>query len=310
MDSFSLGPKGPRVRPLGIGTWAWGDRTVWGYGSTYDISDLEAAFQAVLDAGVTFFDTAEIYGFGHSERMLGQFARDSNREIITATKFMPFPWRLWKGTLRNALRASLNRLGTTRVDLYQIHWPLPPVPVKTWMAALADAVEAGLVSAAGVSNHNVQQMRRAHATLEERGIPLASNQVEYSLLNRSPEHNGLLDTCHELGVILIAYSPLAMGLLTGKYTPENPPPGMRGRRFGLERLAQVQPLIGLLREIGEGRGGKTPSQVALNWTICKGTVPIPGAKNARQARDNAAAAGWCLTPEEVAALDAASDPLS
>jgi aryl-alcohol dehydrogenase-like predicted oxidoreductase len=173
---------------------------------------------------------------------------------------------------------------------------------------MADAVLAGLVRAVGVSNYGPGKTQRAYDTLAERGIPLASNQVEYSLLNRDIERNGLLDLCRQLDIKVIAYSPLGQGLLTGKYTPDNPPAGIRGLR-SRRKLKKVQPLVGLMREIGEGHGDKTPAQVAINWTIRKGAIPIPGAKNATQARQNAGAIGWELTPDEVAALDAASDKI-
>jgi aryl-alcohol dehydrogenase-like predicted oxidoreductase len=302
-----LGSSELRVSPLGVGTWAWGDRLFWGYGrGGYTDVDLESAFQVSRAAGINFFDTAEVYGRGRSERLLGQFVRDAGDHVVVATKFFPYPWRWRRAGLLRALRASLNRLGLDRVDLYQIHWPYPPVPIETWMAGLADAVEAGLVRAVGVSNYSPEQTRRAYTALAERGVALVSNQVQYSLLHRGPERSGLLDVCRELNVTLIAYSPLAMGVLTGKYTPENPPPGIRGRRYRGECLTQIQPLIALLREIGEARGRVTPAQVALNWVMCKGAVPIPGAKSARQAEDNVGALGWCLSSEEVAALDVAS----
>lgn len=306
LDLIQLGKTDVRVTPLGVGTWQWGDTLMWGYGKGYAEADLRTAFDATVGAGITFFDTAEIYGFGKSERFLGRFIRGSGQPVIVATKFFPLPWRLSKGSLQRALRGSLDRLGLKQVDLYQIHWPFPPVAIETWMDALADAVEAGLTRAVGVSNYNVEQTRRAHAALAKRGVPLASNQVEYSLLHREPERTGLLTLCRELGVTLIAYSPLAKGLLTGKYTPENPPTGTRGRLFRGDYLARIQPLNGLLREMGD-RHGVMPGQVALNWLICKGAVPIPGAKNARQAQQNAAALGWRLTADEVAALDAASE---
>lgn len=308
-DTVSLGRTEIRVTPLGLGTWQWGDTLFWGYGKGYAESEIKAAFDASLAAGITFFDTAEVYGRGRSERFLGRFSAGHREGLVIATKFMPLPWRLGKGQLVAALRGSLARLGLTQVDLYQVHWPFPPRPVEFWADALADAVQAGLTRAVGVSNYNADQLRRAHEALAKRGVPLASNQVEYSLLHRAPERNGVLDACHELGVTLIAYSPLGKGLLTGKYTPDNPPPGFRKRIARREQLAQIQPLIGLLREIGAGHGGKSPSQVALNWLICKGAVPIPGAKNARQAEQNAGALGWRLSAEEVAALDAASAAL-
>jgi aryl-alcohol dehydrogenase-like predicted oxidoreductase len=310
-DLVPLGSSELRVSPLGIGTWAWGDRLFWGYGrGGFNDADLEGAFQVGRAAGINFFDTAEIYGRGRSERLLGRFARAADDQVVVATKFFPYPWRLRRSALVRALRGSLNRLRLDRVDLYQIHWPYPPVPIETWMAGLADAVEAELARAVGVSNYDPAQTRRAHAALSERGVPLVSNQVHYSLLYRQPEHNGLFDLCRELGVTLVAYSPLEMGVLTGKYTPENPPPGIRGRRYRREYLTQVQPLIALLRQIGEAYGGVAPAQVALNWVMCKGALPIPGAKNVRQAEENAGALGWRLSGQEVAALDAASEGLS
>ncbi len=308
-DTVYLGATDLRISPLGIGTMAWGGGLIWTYGRTgYTEADLEHAFQASLAAGINFFDTAEVYGGGKSEQALGRLIKAHQAPVVVATKFMPFPWRLQRQSLLDALKRSLDRLGLPQVDLYQIHWPLPPVPITTWMAALADAIEAGLARAVGVSNYDAEQMRRAHAALAQRGIPLASNQVQYSLLARAPERNGLLAACRELGITLIAYSPLAQGLLTGKYDPANPPSGALGFLVSRRRLAQIQPLIALLREIGQAHG-KTPSQVALNWLICKGAVPIPGAKTGRQAQENTGALGWRLTEAEVAALDATSEPL-
>lgn len=306
-DRIVFGPNGPRVAPLGVGTWQWGDRLLWGYGRGYGAAELQAAFEAALASGVALFDTAEIYGFGRSERLLGAFIRAAGPgRAVVATKFMPFPWRPRRGDLGRALRGSLRRLGLARVDLYQVHWPAPPVPLETWMEALADAVEAGLVGAVGVSNFSAEQTRRAAEALARRGVALASNQVEYSLLRRRIERDGTLATCRALGVAVIAYSPLAMGLLSGKYDQAHPPPGLRRRLAARRYPAQIDGVVGLLRELGQAHGGKTPAQVALNWLIGKGTLPIPGAKHAQQARDNAGALGWRLAEDEVAALDRAS----
>ncbi|MGE5141128.1 MAG: aldo/keto reductase [Rudaea sp.] len=300
--SRKLGRTDVRIPPLGIGCWAWGDRLVWGYGSgTFSDGDLREAFDASIEGGVNFFDTAEVYGFGRSEKLLGRFIREANQPVVVATKFAPLPWRLTKRALRDALERSLKRLGLERVDLYQVHFPVPPVSVETWADGLAGLVEVGLTRAVGVSNYSTLQMRRAHAVLAERGIPLASNQVKYSLLDRTPERIGLLDACRELGVTLIAYSPLEQGLVTGKYSAENPPQGVRARRFK-KRYSLAAPVVARLKEIGE-RHGRTPDQVALNWIICKGAVPIPGVKNARQTRQNLGALGWQLAPDEVKALD-------
>ena len=307
----SLGRSELQISPMGIGTWSWGDRRTWGYGLTHTEADLRAAFETSLAAGINWFDTAEAYGKGQSETLLGQFIKAAQQPVVVATKFMPFPWRWQRSELLRALRHSLDRLGLAQVDLYQIHWPFPPLPIETWVEGLAEAFEVGLVRAVGVSNYSAEQTRRAHAVLARHGIPLASNQVQYNLLHRDPERNGLMQTCRELGITLIAYSPMAMGVLTGKYTPENPPSGIfRGPRYRRRLLARVQPLIALMREIGAAHDGKSPAQVALNWVICKGAVPIPGAKNARQARENIGAlrAACKLTEREIAVLDAASEP--
>lgn len=309
----------PQVQPavfdgvqMGVGTWQWGDTFVWQYGNGYAAGDVRAAFDAALAAGLTFFDTAEIYGLGRSERFLGEFIHTpggASGQVRIATKFFPWPWRLTSGSVVRALRGSLKRLGLPAVDLYQIHLPTPWTKVETLMSGLADAVGAGLVRAVGVSNYDLAQTERAHAALVRRGVPLASNQVHYSLLNRKVERAGLLARCAALGVTIIAYSPLEMGLLSGKYTPERPPSGSRARRYPPDYLARIQPLIARLREMGIAHDERTPAQVALNWTICKGTIPIPGAKNAEQVRQNAGALGWRLTPEEVAELDRLSEAL-
>jgi aryl-alcohol dehydrogenase-like predicted oxidoreductase len=307
-ETIPLGQTDLRVSPLGLGVWQWGDTMMWGYGKAYGDADLKPVYEATLTAGINFIDTAEMYGRGRSERVVGQFMRETNTrdQVILATKFMPLPWRLSPGRLVHALRESLNRLGLSQVDLYQVHLPMPPLAVETWANALADAVEAGLTRAVGVSNYNVGQTMRTHAILMKRGIPLASNQVEYSLLNRKPETSGLVEVCRDLGVTIIAYSPIAKGMLTGKYTPDNLPTGMRARMYNREYLGKIQPLIELLKEIGQAHEGKTPSQVSLNWLICKGALPIPGAKNLRQAQENFGALGWRLSEDEVQALEKVS----
>ena len=305
-EHVELGKTGIQISPLGLGTWQYGDRTVWDYGKGgFNDADLQAGFQHSLQAGINFFDSAESYGDGRSETLLGLFVRQTGQPVVIATKFMPFPWRLRRSSISKALTRSLKRLELHQVDLYQIHWPFPPMPVEHWAAGLAEAVSTGLARAVGVSNYNADQMRRAYDVLAKHNIPLASNQVNYSLFERTPERNQVLKTCRELGVTLIAYSPLAKGLLTGKYTAQNP---MTGVRAGIYRgyVDKVQPLIGLMREIGQGHGGKTPAQVALNWLICQGTVPIPGAKNLSQAQENTGALGWRLTETEVETLHKAA----
>lgn len=305
-----LGISDIRISPLGLGAWAWGDRSTWGYGKTHDDADLRRVFDTSFQAGINFFDTAEIYGMGRSERLLGEFLRTTDQKMVVTTKFFPYPWRLRQQSLLRALHGSLERLGISQVDLYLIHWPFP-LRTKAWVQALGEAVRQKLTRLVGVSNFNVHQMRQAHAVLADQDIPLSANQIHYSLLERSPERTGLLDMCRDLGITPVAYSPLEMGLLTGKYDSQNPPSGTRRYRYRSDYLKRIQPLIGLLREMGQAyansEGPRTPGQVALNWVISKGAVPIPGAKNQRQAAANAGALGWCLTSDEVAALDAASD---
>ena len=308
-ERTTLGQTDVEIPKLGIGAWSWGSRFFWSYGTTHTDDDIRQAFEASVAGGVGFFDTAEAYGRGHSERILGQLIKDTQHEVVIATKFMPYPWRLRRVDLISALRHSLRRLGLSQVDLYQIHMPFPPISIDTWLEGMSDAYEAGLIRAVGVSNFSVLQMRRSISALEQRGSILASNQVHYSLLQRAPERNGVLDACRDSGVTLIAYSPLGQGLLTGKYGPDSRPPGIGRRRYTRRRLASIQPLVAKLQEIGNAHDGKTPAQVALNWVICKGGVPIPGAKNARQAEQNAASLGWRLTDEEVAILDRLSEEL-
>ncbi len=297
-----LGASGLLVSPLGVGTNSWRLKP-------QNAAALRTTFETAIEQGVGFFDTAEVYGFGASETALGQLMRETGRKPLIATKFLPYPWRLEKSSLLSALRSSLDRLQLAQVDLYLIHWPIPPLPVETWMDALAEAVKAGLARAAGVSNFNLDQMRRAQDALGKHGIPLACNQVEYNLMKRGAERSGLLAACRELGVTLVAYHPVAMGLLSGRFTPENPPVRLRHRLLSQPYLARVQPVIALLARIGEAHGGKTPSQVVLNWLMCKGALPIPGTTSAQHLRENAGALGWRLEADEIASLDDAENHL-
>jgi aryl-alcohol dehydrogenase-like predicted oxidoreductase len=292
---------------IGLGTWAWGDRLVWNYGQGYNDQDIQTVFNLAVENGIRFFDTAEIYGQGKSEILLGKLMKDCSQPITVATKFMPYPWRLRKQALQKALSASLKRLDLPKVQLYQIHWPIPLIPIHTWMEAMLEVQQKGLVEAIGVSNYNLAQTLEAHDLLSAGGSRLVSNQVEYHLLERRIEKNGLLQKCNELGIKIIAYSPLAMGILSGKYTPDNPPSGVRASQYNRDLLQRIQPLIRSMKKIGMNHDGKTAAQVALNWIICKGALPIPGAKNANQIEQNVGATGWRLTEEEINTLDELSD---
>lgn len=291
---------------LGLGAWQWGDRVVWGYGQTHTDKEIRELFNASLSLGIRFIDTAEIYGSGYSERLLGQLLKEIDQPVLVATKFFPWPWRLTKGFVPRALKSSLERMGLESVDLYQVHWPSPIMSPETMMEGMVECVKRGWTRTVGVSNFGEKRMLRAYSTLAQHGIPLASNQVHYSLLSREVEKNGTLARCKELGIRLIAYSPLEKGLLSGKYSLENPPPGVRGSQYA-EMLKKLPPILKLMQEIGLNHGDKTIGQVALNWLICKGALPIPGAKNLKQAEQNAGGAGWRMTEEEVTKLDEATD---
>jgi aryl-alcohol dehydrogenase-like predicted oxidoreductase len=312
-DPVTLSGSNVAIPRLGVGTWAWGDESTWGMGG-YDPEltrdSIADAWTASLDAGVTFFDTAEVYGGGESERIIGSLrAADPARaaRAVVATKFMPSPWKLdVRRSLLAALRASLARLGLDAVDLYQLHGPVSLRSHTALAAALAVAHGEGLVRAVGVSNYSVKETRAMAAALERHGMRLATNQIEFSLLRRSPETGGLLAACADLGVVPLAYSPIGQGRLTGKYSAAHPPPGKRN--FSDHPMPVVDAVVAELRRIGEAHDGRTPSQVALNWIIAKGAVPIPGAKNRHQAEENAGALGWALDGDEVAQLDRVALP--
>jgi aryl-alcohol dehydrogenase-like predicted oxidoreductase len=312
-DRIRLGRSDLEVPRLGVGAMTWGKpsgRSRWGpaklaYGGPAGPEEEERAFQASLSASVDLFDTAAMYSGGASEQRLGELAE--GRSVVIATKFPP-GWLSKADALPEALDQSLARLRRSAIDLYQHHFPSRRVPIPLLMGLMADAVEAGKVRAIGVSNYSATQLRTAHAALAERGIPLASNQVEYSLLHRAPETNGVLDACRELGITLIAYQPLAQGALTGKYRPGDRPKGIRrfGRYYRGGGLEDAQPVVARLREIGE-RHSRTPAQVALRWLVQQESVlPIPGAKNGRQAASNAEALSFTLAQAEVEALDRAT----
>ena len=201
----SLGTSGILVSPLGVGTNKW----LQGRND----EPVSQVAQSFLDAGGNFFDTAEVYGVGKSERLLGTCLQQNTRPVVVASKFAPWPYRLSYRQFMGALDASLSRLGLPAIDLYYIHWPFTLLKVETLMDMMAQAVEAGKVRAVGVSNFNAEQMRRAAARLARYDIPLAANEVHYSLLHRKPEVNGVLDACRELDVALVAYYPLEAGRL-------------------------------------------------------------------------------------------------
>ncbi|WP_375541576.1 aldo/keto reductase [Halomicronema sp. CCY15110] len=297
---------------MGCGTWAWGNRLLWGYSPDMD-EQLQAVFNHCVSQGVTLFDTGDSYGTGRlngrSEALLGQFAsayEGANRDrLCLATKLAAYPWRLTRGAMSKACAASAQRLGRS-VDLAQLHWSTAnyaPWQEGALLDGLADLVEQRQVQGIGLSNFGPQRLQKVYPRFRDRGIPITTLQVQYSLLSTYPVTElGIQDVCDELGIRLIAYSPLALGLLTGKYeVGRNLPSGLRGLVFR-QLLPGVQPILDTLNAIAIFRE-KTMAQIALNWCICKGFMPIPGAKTLAQAQQNTGALGWRLEAGEVVELD-------
>jgi pyridoxine 4-dehydrogenase len=296
---------------MGCGTWAWGNRLLWGYEPNMD-AELQAVFNLCVENGVTLFDTGDSYGTGklngRSETLLGRFTQEyqgpNADNICIATKLAPYPWRLTRQSMVSAGEASAQRLG--RLDLVQMHWSTANyAPWQEWslLDGLADLYDRGLVKGVGLSNYGPKRLERIYQKFSDRGVPIATLQVQYSLLSTYPVTTlGLKEVCDRLGIQLIAYSPLALGLLTGKYSKNGPfPPGIRGFLFR-NILPKIQPLLDCLKAIASDRH-KTMSQVAINWCICKGMIPIPGAKSVEQAQQNLGALGWSLDAGEVLQLD-------
>ncbi|MGL5081003.1 MAG: aldo/keto reductase [Microcoleaceae cyanobacterium] len=300
---------------MGCGTWAWGNRLLWGYDESMD-QQLQRVFNLCVERGVTLFDTGDSYGTGklngRSEILLGTFAQAYSGihqdDICIATKLAAYPWRLTPQSMVSACRASKERLGR-KVDLVQMHWSTAnyaPWQENALLNGLIAACEAGLATRVGLSNYGPQRLKQVHQHFTDRGILISTLQVQYSLLSTYPVTELRLKAiCDELGIQLIAYSPLALGLLTGKYSQTSPlPKGIRGFLFR-QLLPGIQPMLNCLREIAEFKQ-KTLSQVALNWCIGKGTIPIPGAKTVEQAQENIGALGWQLDSGEMTALDQAA----
>jgi len=305
---------------LGVGTLNWP------LDKESDDPDTEAVVRASMDLGVDFFDTAEAYGFGRCERLTAHCLDKASAKGLVATKFAPVPWRSGGDDVLEACKASAGRLGVKSLDLYQIHFPdlIQPLKVfgleqrkdEAYWDGLAQCYKEGLAKNVGVSNYGPEMLQRAFDALAARGVPLASNQFNYSLLYRRQGSQRTLDKCKELGITALAYFPLGMGLLTGKYDAEQMPSGLKGftmkkyLRGGSDGIPEggVTPLVAKLRLIAQ-RQQRTVSQVALNWIICKGAVPIPGARTEVQAVDNAGALGWRLSEEEVAELEETADGL-
>jgi aryl-alcohol dehydrogenase-like predicted oxidoreductase len=294
----------PKISKIGLGTWQFGARE-WGYGEDYARQQARDIVGRALDLGVTLFDTAEMYGFGRSERILGEALRERpGSPAFLATKL--FPILPLAPVVEQRAVASASRLDTRRIDLYQVHWPNPVVSDGTIMRGMSTLQRVGLIGEVGVSNYPLARWQAAEKAL---GGRVLSNQVRYSLADRAPEKD-LLPFAAEAGRVVIAYSPLAQGLLSGRYDRANRPANRvrAGNPLFLpENLDRAGELVGVLREVADAHGA-APAQIALAWVIRHPVVTaIPGASSVEQLESNVAAAEIELSDDEYATLSAASD---
>lgn len=312
-DPESVAPSPLKLPPMGLGCWAWGDSLFWGYNPKND-ADLKEVFDwAVNNHSPAFFDTAELYGLGRSESLLGEYSKNiKDGDVTLASKFAALPFRTKPESVVKACEASVKRLGGRHIDLYQIHFPGAFANEAYW-DGIAMAYEKGLIKAIGVSNYGVDATIACHDFLAKRGIKLASNQIQYNLLYSFPEENGLLKTCKDLGVEVLSYSPMALGLLTGKYNADNVGQiqGPRSKLFAKTvGTPEFDNLLAVMKTVASAHPNANLPQVAINWTRAKGTIPIPGARNLKQVQSNYAALDWELSKDEVKLLDQASASLS
>ena len=293
---------GVKLSAIGLGTWQFGSRE-WGYGSDYAERDAIEITQRALDLGINLIDTAEIYAFGRSEKIVGRAIAGRREQAFVATKV--FPVLPISTVVQQRAVASADRLRVDRIDLYQVHWPNPLVPLGSTMAGMARLQRTGLVGHVGVSNFSLARWQEAERALD--GVVL-TNQVQYSLASRKPDDD-LIPWAQQNDRIVVAYSPLAQGFLSARYDGTNTPTGVRSGNalFLPDNIDRAKALLDGLREIAAAHDA-TPAQVALAWVIRRpNVVAIPGASSVEQLEANAAAADLELTDDEDRRLTEASD---
>ena len=303
--------RGIPISPIGVGTISWGDASR-GFGTNgFREKDAFEAFQRARKSGINFFDTAEVYGYKgqkyeqSAEEILGRFvknddANDSDDEVVVGSKVFTIPWtnalmgggiRLGKESLVKAGKESVKRMGGRQMDVWSIHFPFPSFSQDALMSALEESLDLGLTRAVGVSNYNTEQLERAFEILEKRGIPLASNQIEYSVVNRKAEKEGLIQSCLDRDVKVVAHSPLK-ALKTTEIE---------------EKYVIMNKLCEFIGQVNSG--GKSKVSVMLNYCMAKGTIPIPGVKRVEHIEDIENAMGWTLDEESVLTIDEKMDYL-
>ncbi|KAL0933495.1 putative aldo/keto reductase [Colletotrichum truncatum] len=293
---------------ISIGGWPWGDKATWHYDESEWIK-IQEAWQALYDAGINFIDTAESYGNGESEKILGDLIKGLPREnVVVQTKYFSTPLKATNFTHPIdapiiSLKASLERMGLDYVDIYLVHGPIHPQSISTIAEGMAKCVEEGLTRAVGVANYDDDDVLKMRDELKKYNIPLATNQCEFNVLRRYPEVSGNIKRCKDNDIVFQSYSSLAQGRLSGKYSAENPPP--KEYRFSSYDMKDIEPTLVTLREIAEKRG-KSVASVSLNYNISKGVVPVVGIRNVEQAKAAIDALGWRLNEDEVVAIDKVS----
>lgn len=296
------------MEKIALGTWAWGAGAFGGdavFGSNTDVENLKPVFESAMKAGLSLWDTATVYGMGESERILGSFAKTVERSNIQiSTKFTPQIAEMYDNSVEKMAEASMERMGLDYIDIYWIH---NPMDVERWTKGLIPLLKSGKVKRVGVSNHNIDEIKRANEILAEAGFKVSAVQNHFSLLYRSSEKGGVLDYCRQNGIQFWAYMVLEQGALSGKYNKENPLPAEsdRGKRYNpvLDKLAA---LTDEMKRIGENHGASC-SQVGVAWAIAKGAMPIIGATKERHVIEAAEAAKIKLSDEEVSRLQRLAD---
>ena len=293
----------PSEIKMGVGTWAWGDRLVWDFGAEYGKEDLSAVFRRCLNDGIFFFATSPSFAEGKSELFLGEFAEKTASPVTIATKYVPRYWHLRRSEFMDSLKQSLLRLGLSRLEIYELCPPAGRMTISRLAECAAEALDMGLIERVGLSNYNAQQIDTFNEALSRFGYSIACLETPYNLLARDIESNGVLDICKRLNITILAQQPLAMGLLTGKYDGDAPASGSRRQMMLRYHTARLDILLRTMNHIGLENNGKNSVQVALNWIMRKGIVPIPGTKTLSQAIENAQTPGWSMTNEQMSLLD-------
>lgn len=293
---------------IALGAWSWGAGAAGGdqvFGNHLFEKDLQPVFEKSMECGLTLWDTAAVYGEGSSERILGSFVKDIRREdVIISTKFTPQIASDSESAMQDMLNGSKERLNADVIDVYWIH---NPMDVERWTPDLIPLAKSGQIKSIGVSNHNLEEIKRVNEILATEGLKISAVQNHFSLLHRSSERAGILDYCKENGIIFYAYMVLEQGALTGRYNKEQPFPAGTGRGDSYNpHLAEIEDLVAELKKIGE-KYNASPAQIATAWAIAKGTLPIIGVTKVKQVEEAAAAAQITLSSEEVSRLEKLGD---